>query len=54
MRQTVIPLLSTGQDNEELAQASLQHIVVNYDPLDRLGTGPGRSIYVNGQRWSTT
>jgi len=37
------PFLSTGQDNEELAQASLQHVVVNYDPFN------GRSIYVNGQ-----
>jgi len=44
------PVLSTGEDNEELAQASLQHVVINYDPLDRLGTGAGRSIYVNGQR----
>ena len=37
------PALSTGQDDEELAQASLQHVVVNYDPF------VGRSIYVNGQ-----
>ena len=44
------PVLSTGEDAEELAQASLQHVVVNYDPQDRLGTGAGRSIYVNGQR----
>jgi hypothetical protein len=44
------PVMSTGEDNEELAQASLQHVVINYDPLDRLGTGAGRSIYVNGQR----
>lgn len=44
------PVLSTGEDDEELAQASLQHVVVNYDPQDRLGTGAGRSIYVNGQR----
>ncbi len=44
------PVLSTGEDDEELAQASLQHVVVNFDPLDRLGTGAGRSIYVNGQR----
>ena len=44
------PVLSTGEDDEELAQASLQHVVINYDPLDRLGTGAGRSIYVNGQR----
>ena len=44
------PVLSTGEDDEELAQASLQHVVVNYDPLNRLGTGAGRSIYVNGQR----
>ena len=44
------PVMSTGEDDEELAQASLQHVVVNYDPLDRLGNGAGRSIYVNGQR----
>jgi hypothetical protein len=42
--------MSTGEDDEELAQASLQHVVINYDPLDRLGNGAGRSIYVNGQR----
>ena len=44
------PVMSTGEDDEELAQASLQHVVINYDPLDRLGDGAGRSIYVNGQR----
>jgi len=44
------PVMSTGEDDEELAQASLQHVVINYDPLDRLGNGAGRSIYVNGQR----
>jgi hypothetical protein len=43
------PVMSTGEDDEELAQASLQHVVINYDPLDRLGNGAGRSIYVNGQ-----
>ena len=44
------PVMSTGEDDEELAQASLQHVVINYDPQDRLGNGAGRSIYVNGQR----
>jgi hypothetical protein len=44
------PVMSTGEDDEELAQASLQHVVINYDPLDSLGNGAGRSIYVNGQR----
>jgi hypothetical protein len=44
------PVMSTGEDDEELAQASLQHVVINYDPLDRLGDGAGRHIYVNGQR----
>ncbi len=43
------PVMSTGEDDEELAQASLQHVVINYDPLDRLGNGARRSIYVNGQ-----
>jgi hypothetical protein len=38
------PIMSTGEDNEELAQASLQHVVVNYDPF------AGRSIYVNGEQ----
>ena len=37
------PLLTTGDSGEEIAQASLQHVVVNYDPFD------GRSVYVNGQ-----
>ncbi len=37
------PVMSTGEDDEELAQASLQHVVINYDPF------VGRSIYVNGQ-----
>jgi hypothetical protein len=36
------PFLSTGDNDEEIAQASLQHVVVNYDPL------AGRSMYVNG------
>jgi len=36
------PFLSTGANNEELAQSSLQHVVANYDPI------AGRSIYVNG------
>lgn len=39
------PALTTGDSGEELAQASLQHVVVNYDPLE---PNP-RSIYVNGQ-----
>jgi hypothetical protein len=37
------PLLTTGDSGMEIAQASLQHVVVNYHPFD------GRSIYVNGQ-----
>jgi hypothetical protein len=41
------PALTTMDSGEELAQASLQHVVVNYDPLDP--DNPGRSIYVNGQ-----
>lgn len=36
------PALVTD-DDAELAQASLQHVVVTYDPVD------GRKIYVNGQ-----
>lgn len=36
------PFLSTGANDEELAQSSLQHVVANYSPID------GRSIYVNG------
>jgi hypothetical protein len=36
------PALTTP-DADELAQASLQHVVVTYDPVD------GRKIYVNGQ-----
>jgi hypothetical protein len=42
------PFLTTGENGLEIAQASLQHVVVNYDPLDRVGNGAGRSIYVNG------
>jgi hypothetical protein len=38
------PFLSTGANDEELAQSSLQHVVANYDPIN------GRSIYVNGAR----
>ena len=38
-----VPFLSTGQNGLEIAQASLQHVVVNYDPFS------GRSIYVNGE-----
>ena len=37
-----MPMLSTP-DADEVLQASLQHVVVNYDPL------VGRSIYVNGE-----
>lgn len=36
------PLFSTP-DADEVLQASLQHVVVNFDPVN------GRSIYVNGQ-----
>jgi hypothetical protein len=36
------PALSSGQGDEELVQASLQHVVINYDPET------GRSIYING------
>ena len=36
------PFLSTGENGEEVAQATLQHVVMNYDP------DVGRSIYVNG------
>lgn len=38
-----VPFLTTGQNGLEIAQASLQHVVVNYDPF------VGRSIYVNGE-----
>ncbi|MGI9308058.1 MAG: LamG domain-containing protein [Gammaproteobacteria bacterium] len=45
------PLLSTADSGDEIAQASLQHVVVNYDPFDVANPGnPGRSIFVNGQR----
>jgi hypothetical protein len=37
------PFLNSGENDEELAQANLQHVVVNYDPID------GRSMYVNGE-----
>ncbi len=37
-----MPMLSTPS-NLEILQATLQHVVVNYDPID------GRSIYVNGE-----
>jgi hypothetical protein len=37
------PMLTTGDSGMEIAQASLQHVVVNYDPFS------GRSVYVNGQ-----
>jgi len=36
------PVLTTGQNDLEIAQATLQHVVVNYDPFT------GREIYVNG------
>ncbi|MCP4392224.1 MAG: LamG domain-containing protein [Gammaproteobacteria bacterium] len=42
------PFLTTGENGEEIAQASLQHVVVNYDPFN------GRSIYVNGQLINVT
>lgn len=35
------PLMSTS-DDDELAQATLQHVVLNYDPIN------GRRIFVNG------
>ncbi|MGK0501049.1 MAG: mono/diheme cytochrome c family protein, partial [Oceanicoccus sp.] len=35
------PILST-EDDDEIAQASLQHVVATYDPLE------GRKLYVNG------
>lgn len=38
-----MPMLSTPSADEVL-QATLQHVVVNFDPID------GRSIYVNGER----
>jgi len=34
------PFLSSGENDEEIAEANLQHVVVNYDPDE------GRSIYV--------
>lgn len=37
------PFLNSGENNEEIAQANLQHVVVNYDPIN------GRSMYVNGE-----
>ncbi len=36
------PFLSSGDNDEEIAEANLQHVVVNYDP------DTGRSIHVNG------
>jgi len=36
------PFLSSGDNDEEIAEANLQHVVVNYNP------DTGRSIYVNG------
>jgi hypothetical protein len=38
------PMLTTGDSGNEIAQASLQHVVVNYDPA------AGRTIFVNGQQ----
>ena len=46
------PFLTTGQNGEEIAQASQQHVVVNYNPFDLVN--PGRSIYVNGQLVNVT
>jgi len=42
------PFLSSGENDEEIAEANLQHVVVNYDPDE------GRSIYVNGARIDVT
>ncbi|MEM9171289.1 MAG: LamG domain-containing protein [Pseudomonadota bacterium] len=42
-----MPALSTP-DADEVLQATLQHVVANYDPVN------GRSIYVNGQRIDIT
>ncbi|MBB3169774.1 LamG domain-containing protein [Simiduia aestuariiviva] len=42
-----MPLLSTP-DADELLQATLQHVVLNYDPIN------GRRIYVNGELASQT
>ncbi|MDH3218185.1 MAG: LamG domain-containing protein [Gammaproteobacteria bacterium] len=36
------PFYTTGDSGEEIAQASLQHVVANYDPF------VGRTVYVNG------
>ncbi len=43
------PFLTTGENGEEIAQASLQHVVLNYDPFNG-----GRSVYVNGQLVAVT
>jgi hypothetical protein len=42
------PALSSGANDEELAQASLQHVVINFDP------DTGRSIYINGELVNVT
>ena len=42
------PALSSGANDEELAQASLQHVVINFDP------DTGRSIYINGELANVT
>ena len=41
-----MPMLSTP-DADEVLQATLQHVVANFDPID------GRSIYVNGELVAT-
>jgi len=43
------PFLTTGENGDEIAQASLQHVVVNFDPFNG-----GRSVYVNGQLVNVT
>jgi hypothetical protein len=42
------PFLSSGDNDEEIAEANLQHVVVNYDPDE------GRSIFVNGEKIDVT
>jgi hypothetical protein len=42
------PFLSSGENGEEIAEANLQHVVVNYDPDE------GRSIYVNSVKIDVT
>jgi len=42
------PFLSSGENDEEIAESNLQHVVVNYDP------DVGRSIYVDGVKVDVT